>query len=123
MTKKLLYWTPRILSIIFAVFISLFALDVFSEGFSFWETVLALVMHLIPTYLIIIAIIVAWKWEIIGGGIFIALGLFYIVMAWPSIIAILFISGPLFLIGGLYIFNRKNYSCEMRSSIEAVTNW
>jgi len=103
--KKFLYWTPRILSIIFAVFISLFALDVFAEGYSFWEAVLALVIHLILTYLIIIATIVAWKWEIIGGCIFLALGLFYIVMTWGKapILAYLFISGPLFLIGGLYI--------------------
>ena len=46
-----LYWAPRILSIIFAGFISLFALDVFNEGHSFWETLLALAVHLIPTAL------------------------------------------------------------------------
>ena len=73
MKNKFLYWAPRILSILLAVFISLFALDVFSEGYPFWEAILALVIHLVPTYLVIIATVIAWKWEIIGGSIFSAI--------------------------------------------------
>jgi len=30
--QQLLYWAPRALCIVFAVFISMFALDVFNEG-------------------------------------------------------------------------------------------
>jgi len=47
-TKKALYWAPRIIAILFIVFISLFALDVFIEGYGFWETIVALFMHLVP---------------------------------------------------------------------------
>jgi hypothetical protein len=102
---RLLYWAPRALAIVFAAFISLFALDVFSEEYRFWEKVLAFVIHLIPTYLVFIALAVAWRWERVGGFLFLALGLFYIVMAWdPSQwIAYLIISGPLFLLGILFI--------------------
>ena len=32
--KRVLYWTPRVLGILFALFISIFALDVFGEGYS-----------------------------------------------------------------------------------------
>ena len=32
------------------------ALDVFSEGYGFGETVLALLIHLVPTYLVVIAL-------------------------------------------------------------------
>ena len=39
--KRTLFWAPRILCILFAVFVSLFALDVFGEGYGFWETILA----------------------------------------------------------------------------------
>ena len=35
--KPVLFWTPRILCILFAIFISLFALDVFGEGYGFFR--------------------------------------------------------------------------------------
>jgi hypothetical protein len=50
--KKLLTWLPRIPGMLFAVFISLFALDVFSEEKGFLQTLIALLMHLIPTFII-----------------------------------------------------------------------
>ena len=46
--KPVLYWSPRILCILFAIFISLFALDVFGEGDGFWEFSLQLVIGLGP---------------------------------------------------------------------------
>jgi hypothetical protein len=61
-----LYWVPRILGILFAIFISIFALDVFMEGYGFWETVVALVMHLVPTAIIFIVLLIAWRWERLG---------------------------------------------------------
>ena len=101
-TKRFIYWSPRVLSILFAMFLSMFALDVFSEGYGFGETILALLMHLVPTYLIVIALVIAWRWEGIGAILFIALPLFYLVMSkgenW-------IISGPLFLVGTLFLLN------------------
>ena len=71
-------------------------------------TVLALLIHLIPTYLIIIATLVAWKWETIGGIIFIVLGISYIIMIMDkaSMIAYLVIAGPVILAGSLFILNK-----------------
>ena len=105
--KKVLYWSPRVLGILFAIFISLFALDVFMEGYGFWETIVALVMHLIPTAIILIILAIAWRWERVGGFIFIALGVLYIALFWdPSRWpAYLMISGPLFLVGVLFILD------------------
>lgn len=65
-TAGLLYWSPRILSIAFAIFLSLFALDVFNEIHGFWQTVLAFLIHLIPAMIFVAALIVAWRWEWIG---------------------------------------------------------
>jgi hypothetical protein len=56
-TKRVLFWTPRIVCILFAIFISLFAVDVFSAGYSLPKTILALLMHLIPTGVIVIVLI------------------------------------------------------------------
>lgn len=114
--KKILFWAPRILGVLIAIFVSLFALDVFGEGYSFWETITALAMHLIPTAVILVILAVAWRWEWIGGILFIALGVLYITLFWdPSRLpAYLMISGPLFLVGILFLFNGF-YRVEIRA--------
>ncbi|HUU28895.1 MAG TPA: hypothetical protein VM123_13875 [archaeon] len=115
--KRLLFWTPRILCILFAVFVSLFALDVFSEGYGFWKTILALLIHLIPTYIIIIVLIFSWRWEWVGGILFIALAAFYIFWVWGRFpwLTYLVMSGPLFLVGVLFLINWV-YRAELRAS-------
>jgi len=104
---RILYWLPRILGILFAVFLSLFALDVFSEGYGFWETIWALLMHLVPTGLVLLALAVAWRWEWVGAVVFAGLGVWYLVMAWGKfeVGTYLVIAGPLFLIAGLFLVN------------------
>ena len=105
--EKILFWSPRVLGILIAIFVSLFALDVFGEGYSFWETIAALAMHLIPTLVILIVLGIAWRWEWIGGFLFVALGVLYITLFWePSNLpAYLIISGPLFLAGILFLLD------------------
>ena len=66
--KPILHWTPRILALLFAVFLSLFALDVFGEGYGFWKTILALVMHLIPTGIVLAVLAVSWRWQWLGAA-------------------------------------------------------
>jgi|ERR1019366_5417000 hypothetical protein len=100
-------WTARIISIAFAVFISIFAMDVFSEGYGFWNTALALFMHLIPTFLIILILILSWKREWIGGSVYTILGILYIVFAWGKFdwSAYALISGPIFILGILFFIS------------------
>jgi hypothetical protein len=114
--KRLLFWAPRILCILFAVFVSLFALDVFGEGYGFWGTMLALLMHLIPTFVILIVLAISWRWEWVGGIMFIALGVLYLVTSWGRFhwSAYLLISGPLFLVGVLFLINWL-YRAELRT--------
>lgn len=106
---RLLYWTPRVLCILFAAFISIFAADVFSEARGFWQTALALLMHLIPTLVLIAVLVVSWRREWIGGVLFIALGVLYIVWAWNRPFAkwyvFLLIAGPPILTGALFLLN------------------
>jgi hypothetical protein len=79
-TKRWLYWLPRGLSILFALFISLLALDVFGEGYSFGETMVALFMHLVPTFILVAVIAIAWRWERVGAALFFALAVVYLVL-------------------------------------------
>jgi len=115
-TKRVLFWTPRIICIIFAVFISLFALDVFSEGYGIMKTLLALLIHLIPTGIIVIILLISWRWEWVGALLFIALAVFYIAWSWGRFpwITYLVISGPLLLVGLLFLINWI-YRTELRS--------
>ncbi len=102
-----LFWAPRVLCLLFAAFISLFALDVFEGNQGFWETTFAVLMHLIPTALLLTVLAVAWRWEWVGAVAFPALGVLYIVMAWGRLPwpthAIM--AGPLFIVGGLFLVN------------------
>ena len=106
-TKRVLFWAPRILCILFALFLSLFALDVFDLGLGLGETMLALLMHLVPVFVVVIVLVIAWKWEWVGAVLFAALAVFYVVWTrgqfhWS---AYLVISGPLVVISVLFLFN------------------
>jgi hypothetical protein len=115
--KRVVFWMPRILCALFAVFISLFALDVFGEGYGFLETIVALLMHLVPTGIILIALAIAWRWEWIGAILFVALGVWYVTMAWGRFewSTYLLIASPLFLVSALFLVNWL-YRAELRSN-------
>jgi hypothetical protein len=107
--KQTLYWTPRIAGILFILFLSLFALDIFDMKLGFWGTVVGLFMHLIPSIVLAIAIIFAWRREWIGALLFIGWGVFYVTgfrgfnwIAYVMIAGIPFIIGILFLVDWIY---------------------
>jgi hypothetical protein len=74
-STKVLYWTARILCILAILFISLFALDSVSSERTFWQNAIALIMNLIPSFVLLAAFIIAWKWEKTGGIILTIIGL------------------------------------------------
>jgi hypothetical protein len=100
-------WTARIMSIVFAAFLSLFALDIFNEGNDFWNTALGLFMHLIPSFLVLLVLIISWRKEWIGGIVYFILGIAYLVTAWGKFdwSAYALIAGPLFVLGILFFIS------------------
>lgn len=100
-----LFWTPRVLSILFIIFLSLFALDVFDAGLGFWQTIVALLIHLIPSAVLAGILAVSWRWEWVGGILFSAAGAAYLWMTWGRFpwYVYVFMSGPLFLVGVLFL--------------------
>jgi lysylphosphatidylglycerol synthetase-like protein (DUF2156 family) len=112
MKKDFVYWTPRILSIIFICFLTLFSLDVFESTNGFWQILLGLLIHNIPSFILIIVLAISWKREIVGGITFILAGLLYLVFIFATAIEngfeyyylvwALQISGISFLIGILF---------------------
>lgn len=116
--NKYLYWTPRILSILFIAFLTIFSFDVFDSPGSWWQLALGFLIHNIPVLILIAVLVISWKREIVGGIVFILAGFLYIFLAmgrnnfeWYLLSYSLIIAGPAFLIGILFILNwRKKKS-------------
>ncbi|MGV8152137.1 MAG: DUF7670 domain-containing protein [Candidatus Nanoarchaeia archaeon] len=116
--KDWIYWTPRILSILFILFLALFSLDVFDSCQGFIECLIGLFMHNIPVFVLIAVLIVSWKHEIVGAAVFALAGIFYVSLILRNIfldssnIFMLFwtlpISLPAFLIAILFYICWKN---------------
>jgi hypothetical protein len=113
LTRRMLYWTPRVLCIAYALFLAVFSLDVFSERLGFWQTLAALAMHNIPSALIAVILVVAWRREWIGTVLFAAAGLSYVIWTMQhrnlsgevKLNWILIIAGPVFFIAALFLVN------------------
>jgi hypothetical protein len=111
-SDRALFWAPRAISIAFIAFLSLFALDVFSEGYGFWRTLLALGIHLIPSFVLLAILLLALRWEWIGAAAYAAAGAIYVAAVLPGpippetkLIWILTVAGPAFLISVLFLAN------------------
>lgn len=108
--NKTLFWAPRILTIIFILFLGLFALDAFEGDQSLIKKLGGFMIHLIPNFVLILILIVSWKHEWSGTITFAVVGIACIVMFWGKFPAATYltISGPLFLIAILFWLNWMN---------------
>jgi len=100
-----LNWIPRILCILFAIGISLFALDAFENNEGFWKTLLALLIHLIPAFIVIAVLALSWRWPWVGGVSYVLLGIAYLIWSSRSGRGSAIIYIPLFSIGILFLIN------------------
>jgi hypothetical protein len=107
--SRLHYWLPRILAVLFILFISLFALDVFSVYETIGEIAIALFIHLIPSFLLIIATVIAWRWRLTGGILFLLLGVISILFfnSYWHVLTFLLVSLPPILLGLLFIWESQ----------------
>jgi hypothetical protein len=84
MNKKLesfLHWLPKVLTIIFILFLAMLSADIFDSQLGFWGTVLGLFMHNIPVLFLIVTLILAWRKPIIGAVVFPLMAILYIAWA------------------------------------------
>jgi len=89
---------------------------VIEPGLSTSQIVIGLIMHNIPVFILLVLLVIAWKYEIVGAIAFILAGLlysartiftvlssdlpWYLGLAWTLTIA-----GPAFFIGILFLIN------------------
>lgn len=113
MKNKILYWSPRILAILFIALLCLFSLDAF-YGFNGWKSALGIIIHLTVPVIALLATIIAWKKDLVGTAVFLFFAIYYVYTAgldrhWSWYVSI---PGPALLIAILFfvnwLYNRKN---------------
>jgi hypothetical protein len=78
---------------------------VFNEGLGFWQTLLALTMHLVPTFILVAALIVSWRWEWIGTVLFMICGLVFFGIVRGSEWVKAMFAVPCFAVAVLFLLN------------------
>lgn len=119
LNSRIIYLLPRIICILAIIFISIFALDAFDQDLTVWQQIQGFAMHLIPSFILLLILLIAWKWELIGGIIFLIIGLalspvIYIHnyqmngSVWMSLGIISMITLPFILVGILFMLSHRN---------------
>src|SRR5436309_7793969 len=102
---RLLLWSPRILGVLLCLFLSVFALDAFGGRKGLLEAVPDFVVHMIPTIVLLAVVGLSWRREWIGGIVFVGLAFAYAYMSGRHVTWIAAISGPLLVVGGLFLWS------------------
>ncbi|MFH0882034.1 MAG: hypothetical protein V2A56_03535 [bacterium] len=107
LVKKTLFWFPRVFTIVFALFLIIFSFDVFEHSANVGQLLLALLIHNIPTILILLIVYFSWRREWIAGILLPLLGLIHLVWGFGKFpfLAYLLTEGPLYVVGALYLLN------------------
>jgi hypothetical protein len=117
-TQKFLKWAPRALAIAYALFLSLFASDVWGAGAGFWNELAGFLIHLTPVYLVVLALVIAWRWPRAGGLLFFGLAvLFTWYFGWWEIALLLVMALPLVVIGILFLAGGQESTPRLKPGI------
>ena len=127
---KVFHWLPRIICLLAILFVSLFAADAFAPGLTIWQQLGAFIMHLIPSFILLGFLIVAWKWEYVGGLIFLIIGLALSPIVfmhnynmnhsvWMSLGVILAITFPFVIVGVLFMVS---HSLKKKNRLKTTPN-
>lgn len=96
-------WLPRLLALLYAAFLSLFAFDSW-EGVGFWQGLAAFLVHLLPVYFVLLALVIGWRRPQAGGVLFLALAVvFAVFFGWREAAVLALMGGPLVVIGVLFL--------------------
>jgi hypothetical protein len=71
---KVIHWAPRAAALLIIFFVALFSLDVFGTGAPLLEVLVGFLMHNIPSILMLLLLIIAWKRPVVGFVAFLLVG-------------------------------------------------
>ncbi|MEZ4958548.1 MAG: hypothetical protein R2830_01900 [Saprospiraceae bacterium] len=106
--KKTMTWLPRIFSLLFVGLLVLLSLDAFSENTPLGYQIIGFLIHLFPAFSVLVCLLIAWRYRLVGGVLFMALGLIFTIYfgTYRSISHFLMISLPLFVVGVLFMVSQ-----------------
>jgi len=111
---RFIQWLPRVANFGIAVFLSLFAMDVFSEGYRPLQLAQNLFLHLLPALSMILILFVSWRRPMAGGLVLPLLAVAYAWMSRHNLSAVAAISGPLLVTGLLYWVSHRTRTSYRR---------
>lgn len=101
---SLVLWSARILGIAVCVFLGVFALDAWEPGKPVARSVVDFLVHLLPSAMVLAIVALSWRRPWIGGVAFVVLAVAYAVMVGFRFDWVLAISGPLLIVGLLFLW-------------------
>jgi hypothetical protein len=104
-TDGLLYWTPRVFALAFAGVLTFLTAGSFAGGGTIFGALTALLIQSAPAALIVLLLLVAWQWELVGAVAFPLLGIAFVVATGATLAAQVYaaITGSLCAIGLLFL--------------------
>lgn len=119
MKRNWLFWVPRILTILFILFVMMFSFDVFGEKAPWYRIMVGFLIHNIPCIIMAIFLWIAWKHPSIGAIFFFLVMIAFaaIVRTFGHIMTLVTFLIPPFLAGLLFLFDyfqQIRYKDELR---------
>jgi hypothetical protein len=119
---KIIHWAPRFASIMIIFFTSLFSLDVFEMQASPLELLGGFLIHNIPSIIMLVLLVLAWKRPAVGFVAFLVAGalfaIFFVrnIYALPNLLLFVF---PIWLVAGLFYADWKWLKAQPAAQVEA----
>ena len=101
----LLRWSPRVLGVAVCIFLGMFSLDAFGPDQTFWEALPGFFAHILPVLILLCVVALSWRWDWLGGAVFLSLAAAYVVFARDHLLWIPTIAGPLCAVGVLFLIS------------------
>jgi len=111
--RQIIRLAPRALGVGLTAFMALLALDAIVEGQTTIDTMRAFGMHLIPAGIVLLIVLVAWRWAWAGGVLCFGVAVAYGFLVDGRVSWMLAISVPLIVEGVLFLWSART---ELRSA-------
>ena len=72
MKINFLKWGARIIGMLAILFMLIFSFECFEGDYNLKEMLTCFIMHNIPVFILILLLIIAWRWELAGGLLYVA---------------------------------------------------
>ncbi|MCI5077287.1 hypothetical protein [Oricola sp.] len=100
-------WAARVIAIAAILFLSMFALDAFRPGTLWTEAAIEFAVHLLPSLALLVALVIAWRIEWLGGILFLFAGLSpFLLLSNPAAVNLM-LGGPLLVAGLLFLASNR----------------